>query len=288
MRTLTVAAPAKINLSLDVTGVREDGYHLLRSVMQSIDLSDYLTISLIDGPAAIKLTSEEKKLPLDSRNTCYRAAAYWLDLCGSSYSIIIDLEKNIPSEAGLGGGSSDAAAVLRALNSLSGGLLTDDELHRAALWTGADVPFCLAGGISLCEGVGEIIEPLPAMPERHLLLLKPYFGLSTPEVFKQLDKMDKSELIDHKEIIPAVRQGDWGKLGKLTGNALQQAALALRPDLAEYLEILEETASQMVMMTGSGTCCYAVYDNEAACDEAERFVADRLPTGSSLFRSKTI
>lgn len=288
MRTLTVAAPAKINLSLDITGVREDGYHLLRSVMQSIDLSDYLTISLIDGPAAIKLTSEEKKLPLDSRNTCYRAAAYWLDLCGSSYSIIIDIEKNIPSEAGLGGGSSDAAAVLRALNSLSGGLLTDDELHRAALWTGADVPFCLAGGISLCEGVGEIIEPLPAMPERHLLLLKPYFGLSTPEVFKQVDKMDKSELIDHKEIIPAVRQGDWGKLGKLTGNALQQAALALRPDLAEYLEILEETASQMVMMTGSGTCCYAVYDNEAACDEAERFVADRLPIGSSLFRSKTI
>lgn len=288
MRTLTVAAPAKINLSLDITGVREDGYHLLRSVMQSIDLSDYLTISLIDGPAAIKLTSEEKKLPLDSRNTCYRAAAYWLDLCGSSYSIIIDIEKNIPSEAGLGGGSSDAAAVLRALNSLSGGLLTDDELHRAALWTGADVPFCLAGGISLCEGVGEIIEPLPAMPERYLLLLKPYFGLSTPEVFKQVDKMDKSDLIDHKEIISAIRQGDWGKLGRLTGNALQQAALALRPDLAEYLEILEDTASQMVMMTGSGTCCYAVYDNEAACDEAERFVADRLPTGSSLFRSKTI
>lgn len=288
MRTLTVAAPAKINLSLDITGVREDGYHLLRSVMQSIDLSDYLTISLIDGPAAIKLTSEEKNLPLDSRNTCHRAAAYWLDLCGSSYSIIIDIEKNIPSEAGLGGGSSDAAAVLRALNSLSGDLLTNDELHRAALWTGADVPFCLAGGISLCEGVGEIIEPLPAMPEGHLLLLKPYFGLSTPEVFKQVDKMDKSELIDHKEIIPAVRQGDWGKLGKLTGNALQQAALALRPDLAEYLEILEETASQMVMMTGSGTCCYAVYDNEAACDAAERFVADRLPIGSSLFRSKTI
>jgi 4-diphosphocytidyl-2-C-methyl-D-erythritol kinase len=288
MRTLTVAAPAKINLSLDVTGVREDGYHLLRSVMQSIDLSDYLTISLIDGPAAIKLTSEEKNLPLDSRNTCHRAAAYWLDLCGSSYSIIIDIEKNIPSEAGLGGGSSDAAAVLRALNSLSGGLLTADELHRAALWTGADVPFCLVGGISLCEGVGEIIEPLPAMPEGHLLLLKPYFGLSTPEVFKQVDKMDKSDLIDHKEIIPAVRQGDWGKLGKLTGNALQQAALALRPDLAEYLEILEETASQMVMMTGSGTCCYAVYDNEAACDAAERFVADRLPIGSSLFRSKTI
>lgn len=288
MKTIEIYAPAKINLSLDITGIRDDGYHLLRSVMQSISLADKLRITIADGPAAIRLTADRPEIPLDSKNTCYRAAEFWLEKCGNSYNIMIDIEKHIPSEAGLGGGSADAAAVLNGLNSLAGNPLTRAELLEAAARTGADVPFCLNGGTALCEGIGELITPLKPMPDRHLLLLKPDFGLSTPAVFRESDSIAQTARVDHQQILAAINSGSWRDLGIVSVNVLEAAALRIRPELTVYLDAMESTDAEMVMMTGSGTCIYAVFENEMLRDKAAEGVSRSLHSNDQLLFASII
>ncbi|NLW10752.1 MAG: 4-(cytidine 5'-diphospho)-2-C-methyl-D-erythritol kinase [Clostridiaceae bacterium] len=287
MKMIEVEAPAKINLSLEITGIRDDGYHLLKSVMQSISLSDNIRITIADGPAAIRLTANQPEIPLDSRNTCYRAAEHWLEKCGNSYSIMIDIEKHIPSEAGLGGGSADAAAVLSGLNDLAGSPLNDEELLAAAVKTGADVPFCLRGGTALCEGIGEIITSLSPMPIRPLLLLKPDFGLSTPAVFRESDSMKQSFLLEHDQILAAIDSGDWRRLGRVSGNVLEAAAMRIRPELTAYLELMKSFDAEMVMMSGSGTCIYAVYENETTREKAAANISRLLDHNEQLIYTST-
>lgn len=282
MKSIEVEAQAKINLSLDIVGVRDDGYHLLRSVMQTINLTDRLNISVADGPSAIRLTADRPEIPLDSRNTCYRAAEQWLIRSGNNYSILIDIEKHIPSEAGLGGGSADAAAVLQALNKLTGYPLSSEELQAAAIHTGADVPFCLRGGTALCEGIGEIITPLKTMPARPVLLLKPAFGLSTPAVFNEADRLNCSTSLDHNRILDTITSGNWYELGLVSANRLEAAALHIRPELASYLQMMRNTDAEMVMMTGSGTCIYAVYSNEDRRESAAMSLSSFLSNGEQL------
>lgn len=288
MKTKEIEAPAKINLSLDITGIRDDGYHLLRSVMQSISLSDKLRITVADGPAAIRLSADRPGIPLDSKNTCYRAAEYWLEKCGNSYNIMINIEKHIPSEAGLGGGSADAAAVLNGLNSLTGNPLNQAALLEAAAKTGADVPFCLNGGTALCEGIGEIITPLTPLPRRPLLLLKPDFGLATPAVFRESDKMTRLAELDHDQITAAVNSGSWRNLGRVSRNVLEAAALRIEPELSVYLDAMRGTDAEMVMMSGSGTCIYAVFENEDSRDRAAASLFESYGQKAQLICSSVI
>jgi 4-diphosphocytidyl-2-C-methyl-D-erythritol kinase len=273
-RHLLIEAAAKINLSLDVVGKRQDGYHLLESVMQSITLRDQLEINWDSEGNGIIILSDQDDMPLDDSNTCAKAARLWQQKTGMSGLLTISIKKRIPMQAGLGGGSADAAAVLYSLNLIYGGLLDQSEMYSLAAQTGADVPFCLQGGIGFCQGIGEIITDLTPMPVRPVLLIKPDFGLSTPEVFRRLNWQESCIGSDHKRIIEAVRQGSWEQLGETAFNALQRPACEIRPEINNYLDLLRQTPAQMVMMTGSGTCVYAVYDNPEDLKSAQDIISN--------------
>lgn len=190
----TVRARAKINLTLDVTGRREDGYHTVEMVMQSIALHDTVRVTTIHGekkPRGIVLSCSLPFLPTDERNLAYRAAELFYKETGALLETCeIHIEKRIPVAAGLAGGSTDAAAVLRALNALHTAGLTDDELCEMGLKLGADVPFCLRGGTMLAQGIGEELSLLPDMPHCWVVLCKPPFAVPTKEVYQEIDSVD--------------------------------------------------------------------------------------------------
>ena len=181
---MKLKAYAKINLSLDLTGILPDGYHALNTVMQSVSLYDTVTVEKTYG--GIFLRCSLPGLPSDSRNTAYKAAELFLSEAGIKEGVSIDIEKRIPSQAGLAGGSADAAAVLFALGQLYPGGLSEEKLFETALRVGADVPFCLSGGTRLCLDKGETMTALPAF-HAFVLLMKPDTGVSTSEAFRKFD-----------------------------------------------------------------------------------------------------
>ena len=185
MISTTEKAPAKLNLTLDVTGKRPDGYHLLRTVMQTVSLYDELSF-VREEQEGIRLTCDRADLPLDSGNLAYRAADVLLQKFNLPGGIRIDLKKKIPAAAGLAGGSTDAAAVLRAMNRLYGLGLTTETLCQLALPLGADIPYCVRGGTCLCEGIGEVMTPLAELKGLPVLLVKPAFDLSTAYIYREL------------------------------------------------------------------------------------------------------
>ena len=185
MISTTEKAPAKLNLTLDVTGKRPDGYHLLRTVMQTVSLYDELSF-VREEQEGIRLTCDRADLPLDSGNLAYRAADVLLQKFNLPGGIRIDLKKKIPAAAGLAGGSTDAAAVLRAMNRLYGLGLTTETLCQLALPMGADIPYCVRGGTCLCEGIGEVMTPLAELKGLPVLLVKPAFDLSTAYIYREL------------------------------------------------------------------------------------------------------
>ena len=185
MTSTTEKAPAKLNLTLDVTGKRPDGYHLLRTVMQTVSLYDELSF-VREEQEGIRLTCDRADLPLDSGNLAYRAADVLLQKFNLPGGIRIDLKKKIPAAAGLAGGSTDAAAVLRAMNRLYGLGLTTETLCQLALPLGADIPYCVRGGTCLCEGIGEVMTPLAELKGLPVLLVKPAFDLSTAYIYREL------------------------------------------------------------------------------------------------------
>ena len=185
MISTTEKAPAKLNLTLDVTGKRPDGYHLLRTVMQTVSLYDELSF-VREEQEGIRLTCDRADLPLDSGNLAYRAADVLLQKFNLPGGIRIDLKKKIPAAAGLAGGSTDAAAVLRAMNRLYGLGLTTETLCQLALPLGADIPYCVRGGTCLCEGIGEVMTPLTELQGLPVLLVKPAFDLSTAYIYREL------------------------------------------------------------------------------------------------------
>lgn len=186
--TITALAPAKINLTLQITGKRSDGYHNLRTVMQSISLCDIVTVTKDNTKKDIAVTCTDGNIPCDGRNIAFKAAKAFFE--GASIpktGILINIEKHIPSEAGLGGGSADGAAVFTALNSLFGSPLSEAELCSLSARVGADIPFCIKGGTILCEGIGEILTPLSPLPECCIVIGKGEAGISTKEAYTAAD-----------------------------------------------------------------------------------------------------
>ena len=186
IRIYKLNAYAKLNLYLDITGKRDDGYHLLETVMQSISLADEVTV-VVSAGNGITLSVSREDIPTDGRNTAFRAAELFLEKAGASGSVCIDIEKRIPSGAGMGGGSADAAAVLKALNTAFGEPLSESELLGIAAQVGADVPFCLIGGTKLCRGIGEQMSDIP-VTEGVFLVVKPEFGCPTGEAYRKYDE----------------------------------------------------------------------------------------------------
>ncbi len=263
---IIVKAPAKINLTLDCMGLREDGYHLLKSVMQTVSLYDTLTLTPANH---ITLTVEGADVGAVEKNTAYKAACLFFAETGVSGGVAIHLKKAIPTQAGMGGGSADAAGVLLGLNRLYGTHLTTAQLVAMGVHIGADVPFCLVGGTALCEGIGEVITPLPALPDCHIVIAQPADGVSTGEAYARLDSQPLRDRPAHEAMAAALTAGDLPAIGAAVANVFQPALAipaveAIGRDMAAFRPL-------GCRMTGSGSVVYALFDNEttaAACCDA--------------------
>ena len=269
-REITVKAPAKINLSLDVTGTREDGYHLVRMVMQTVALHDRVHLTRTVTPG-IRLRSNLSYLPSDDRNLAVRAVRRLAGTYKLPGGIYIDLEKHIPVAAGLAGGSSDAAAALYGVNVLFGLGLTDEELMTIGLELGADVPYCVMQGTALAEGIGEKLTRLPQAPDCLVLLAKPQIRLSTAAVYGKL-KLDEGfehPMVDRQ--VQAIRDGDRKGMAECMDNVLERVSAEDHPVIRKIRRVMDEYGAIGSMMSGSGPTVFGLFDDpdriRAAHDE---------------------
>ena len=261
-------AAAKINLTLDIKGVRDDGYHELETVMQTVSLYDTVEIKATDTKS-IDLSVNVPFIPTDSRNTCYKAVQMYFEACNKDNpGVYIRIEKNIPSSAGMGGGSADAAAVLRGLEYIFG--KCPEDIFKVAAKIGADVPFCLAGGTRLCRGIGEIMTPIKlkhsVLRNVHLVIAKNARGLSTPVIFSQYDTADQKDIIhpDSQKLINALESADVKAIAENASNILQPVAVGLRPEIAFLISEIKKDGALNAVMTGSGAAVFGIFDNFSA------------------------
>lgn len=268
---ITEKAYAKINLTLRITGRRPDGYHELESVMQKISLCDTLTLEKI--PRGIELSCTDPVLACDERNLCCKAAKAYFATAGIAGGVKMHLEKQIPMEAGLGGGSADAAAVLRGLSRL---YPADLDLNRIAAEMGADVPFCLHSATAFCAGIGERLRKIPFFGKESLFVVvaKNAAGLPTPLVYSLFDQEERTQNAPGSgSMIAALEQGDFQKIQESLFNDLEAVSLKERSEIAECKEIMRVFGAERPMMTGSGAAVFALFSNELAarhCAEALR------------------
>ncbi len=264
-KSITLKAPAKINLILDIVGKRADGYHNLRSVMQTISIFDYVTLS-VQGEKCrlpeISITCDRPDIPTNKRNIAYKACMAFFNHIGEMpfERITIHIEKNIPSGAGLGGGSSDGAAVLLGLNTLCGNAFSVEELCKIGATVGADVPFCIVGGTALCEGIGDIITPLKPLPKCEILVVKPDISISTPLSYKKFDELVNPKLSDFDAFMNALESDDLLIISVALSNSLEGVTDEI---------VIHDIKSDMLkagalgsVMTGSGSAVFGIFDDD--------------------------
>lgn len=273
MRELKLKAMAKINLGLDVLRRREDGYHDLRMVMQTVCLYDRITLVRTDAPG-ISVRTNLSYLPTGQDNLVYRAAVLLADEFSLEEGLQIELQKHIPVAAGLAGGSSDAAAVLVGVNRMFELGLSAEELMERAVKIGADVPYCVMRGTALAEGIGERLTRLPDAPDLLVVLAKPPVHVSTGFVYGNL-KVDA--LRSHPDIdaqVQAIRDGDALRMAELMGNVLETVTIPACPVIAEIKDRMMSAGAINAMMSGSGPTVFGLFDDEErarrACEELNR------------------
>ena len=276
----TVCARAKINLTLDVTGRRADGYHTVRMVMQSVALHDEVRVVVTQRekkPRGIILTCNLPYLPVDERNLAFRAAELFYKETGVLMGTCeIHIEKRIPIAAGLAGGSSDAAAVLRALAALHATGLTDDELCSIGLKLGADVPYCLRGGTMLAEGIGEELTALAPMPHCWVVLCKPPFAVSTKDVYREMDAVDIKKRPDTAGMVKALEKGDYSGVCKRLSNVMELVTATKRRQIGEIKAFLAENGADGTLMSGSGPTVFGLFSDEGRARTAAKMLSRRF------------
>ncbi len=263
---ITLQAPAKLNLTLDITGLAPNGYHTLDMVMHTVSLCDTVTVEPADE---IKLVCPDW-LPNGPKNLAWRAAELLRAHAGEALGARITLAKRIPAQAGMGGGSADAAAVLKALNELWGLGLTAGELCKIGLALGSDVPFAVAGGTARVRGVGDEIEPIHSVKPLWFLLAKPDGGVGTVEAYRLYDVIGAAARPDNDRFLEALQCGDFGGMALYGGNALEKAAMKLLPAIGELLAMIRETGTPYAAMTGSGAAIFAVFETEGEAIQAQK------------------
>lgn len=263
---------AKINLALDVIGLRADGFHQVSMIMQTISLAD--TVWLSKTGTADRITSNIDSIPLDEGNIALKAWLLVKERFRLPGGLKVHLEKRIPVEAGLAGGSSNAAAVLKGVNILFELGLDKRELAELGLSLGADVPFCVSGGTALAEGIGEIITPLPELPRLWLVLVNPGFGVSTREVYQLLDTITISRHPNISAIIKAVKSGDLTEITAHMGNVLEEVTLEKYPELVSIKKKMENMGL-VSLMSGSGPTIFGVARTKEKADQAAAALTGR-------------
>ena len=285
MTTLLEPAFAKINLTLDVLGKRPDGYHDLKSIMQTISLRDDIRLEVGTGEPW-KLECDVEGIPCDETNLAWKAAKIYCDtLKKDPNGLNIHITKRIPVEAGLGGGSADAAAVLRALNRHFGVPLSIMALAELGAQVGSDVPFCVIGGTAMVEGRGERIRKLPAMPECIFVVVKPDFSVSTPELYRKLDETAIARRPDQNAMEAALLSGDIGRVANHLDNVFDPVVTADHLELNYIKSIMMSYGAYGAQMTGSGSAVYGLFDSFEYAAVACTMLKDNYP---QVFIAKTV
>ena len=276
MKTVTLNAPAKINLYLDVLGRRHDGYHDIESIMQTVSLCDVIEVTAADS--GITLSASADTVPLDERNRAYKAAKLFFDKTGINGGAKIHIEKRIPVSSGLAGGSTDAGATLKALNEIFDYPLTEDELLALGGNLGADVPFCMVGGCALCEGIGEKLKKLPSMTPYTVVIARGGEGVSTPKAYGMLDEKYGDELAkpfaDISKVIDAINNDNITEVCNSVYNTFESVVLPTHPEATLYREKLLEYGAVCAMMSGSGPAVFGIFDDTEKADYAHHYLYD--------------
>ena len=268
VRSMTVPAYAKLNLTLDILGKRGDGYHEMQMVMQTVSLHDDVTVTLTGGEGVTCYVAG-MELPCDDRNLAVRAAKAFCEAMDYSGGIDISLVKRIPSEAGMAGGSADAAAVLRVLRTLVSPALTDDRLEVIGARVGSDVPFCIRGGTQLADGRGEVLTALSPAPRLFAAVCKPDFSISTPALFARIDDVTIIHRPDAKAMLAAIEHSDADALCANVCNVFEPALDGeQRRQVDEIKCALLRHGAKAAAMTGSGSVVFGLFSDEAACRSA--------------------
>lgn len=269
METVSIKARAKINLTLDVLGRRPDGYHDLRSVMQSVTLCDDIEIITGTGEKASVARSNLGYIPQDDRNIALRAARRFFEESRLGHGgLEVRIVKRIPVCAGLGGGSADAAAVLEGLNARCGRPISRDRLVALALELGADVPFCLMGGTALAEGVGERLTPLPPMPSCHIVICKPPASVRTAKAFELLSSSRQNGKPDLTGMLSALERGDLGGVARRVFNVFEPVLGVRYRDIPQIRSVMIDCGALGAAMSGSGSATFGVFSDEGGARRA--------------------
>ena len=283
---MEVQARAKLNLTLDVLGKRPDGYHDLKMVMQSITLADTLTLE-DNGSHAVRVRSNLTFLPSGDKNLAAKAALCFYQALGREpRGLDIELDKRIPVCAGMAGGSSDAAAVLRALNGLEGEPFSLEELARVGEQVGSDVPYCVLGCTALAEGRGERLTPLPALPACWVVVCKPDFSISTPELFARIDGCRVRCRPDTEGMLAALEAGDLAGVARRMYNVFEDVLPERqRARVTDIKNLLIQRGALGGNMSGTGPTAFGLFEEEAAAREAAALAAQHY---KETFLARTV
>lgn len=272
----SISAYAKINLTLDVTAKRPDGYHELKTIMQSVDLCD--TITAETGKNNISLKTSVSYLANDKSNTIIKAASVFYEKSGIKDGAEFFAEKRIPVSAGLGGGSSDAAAVLILLNKMYGTGYSTEELAKMGALVGADVPFCVYGHTAFCEGIGDIVTPLRTLKGATVLLAKTNVSISTKQIFGNVDVNNIKIHPDNKMAVSAIEKGDVYGLSKLMFNVLQDITAEITDSVGLLTKLMLDCGALGSIMTGSGPTVFGIFENNKQAENAYNEVLKHTKT----------
>jgi len=269
MDRITLKARAKINIGLDILGQREDGYHFVRMVMQTISLHDEVTIrKQTDKDILIK--SNLRYLPSNENNIVYKAATLMREEFGITQGLRFDLKKEIPIAAGMAGGSTDAASTLIGLNRMFDLKLTTKELCDRGGKLGADVPYCIRGGTMLATGIGEELTPLPPMPECYIVIAKPRASISTKIVYQRYDSLERVEHPNMDFLVNSIHSGNLKEIAKDMGNVLELVTIPMVPEIMMIKEQMKQDGAIVSMMSGSGPTVFGLFEQQ---EEAQRAIA---------------
>lgn len=276
--TIIRNAYAKINLGLDVLRRREDGYHEVKMVMQTISLHDVLIFEETEQAGIVLVTNDRPELPEDAQdNLVYKAANLVRETFGIDQGVRITLEKNIPIAAGMAGGSTDAAAVFHGLNELWGLSMSTERMQELAVRLGADIPYCIMGGTALSEGIGEKLTPLPSPPDAVVLIAKPQISVSTKYVYENLhaDRLQQHPDIDG--MVAAIREGSLLGITERMENVLETVTQTAYPVIGQIKALMRKEGAMNSLMSGSGPTVFGIFDNKEKAEAAgQRIRESRL------------
>lgn len=285
MKTVIEKAYAKINLGLDVIRKREDGYHELRMIMQTVDLYDILVFQKKEK--GITVITDKPELPGDENNLIYKAVKLLVDTCRIKEGVSVELKKNIPMEAGLAGGSSDAAAVFRGMNELFSLGLTRKRMCELGVKLGADIPYCIMGGTVLAEGIGEILTELPDMPDCFLLLDKPKEGMSSGYVYRNLHAGHLTFHPDIDGMMEAIRKEQLTGITDRLGNVLETVTVRECPVIDKIKQCMVEQGALGSLMSGSGSTVFGVFESAEKAEKACQVLKKEIP-GQQIFITRPV